>query len=89
MLECVYMFVYYVYVYQYIYIFICIHYIGMFYMLFAPLIKTSYLTTAHQIILESATFMQKSAGNRCQASGKYLLNLVGNVSFSANLHLSA
>ena len=37
MLECLYMFVYYVYMYLYVYIFICVHYKGMFYMLFAPL----------------------------------------------------
>ena len=34
--------------------------------------QTSYLTSAHQITSESATFMQKIAGKRCRTSGKYL-----------------
>ena len=70
MLECLYMFVDYVYVHLYIYIFICIHYLGMFYMLFAPLINIMFAT--YQILLESATLMQKTAGNRCQISSKCL-----------------
>ena len=44
------MFVYNVYVYLYADIYICIHYIGMFYMLFAPLINIIFdISTSHNI----------------------------------------
>ena len=44
--------------------------------------QTSYLTSAPQITLESATFMQKKAANRCRASGKYLPNALPMASVS-------
>ena len=53
MLECLYMFVYNVYAYLYVFTihtYICIHYIGMFYKLFAPLINIIFdISTSNNI----------------------------------------
>ena len=76
MLECLYMLVYNVDVYLYVYIYMCIHYKGMLYTLFAPLINITFdISTSHNIKISN--IYAKIAGNRCQTSGKYLPTLVG------------